>query len=718
MARLKSRTGRLLPVLTLAPLGLIIPAFLMPAAISLGSIVSFLYVALGLGLVIFFHELGHFAVAKWCDVKVERFSIGFGPILWSTKRGETEYALSIIPFGGYVKMLGQDDMDPSQMSNEEIAEDPRSYSAKSVPQRMAIISAGVIMNIITGMLFFAIAFNSGVQMTPSVIGGVQPGKPAWNAGLEYGDRITRINDRKVESFSDLMRGVALTSGDLEIAGVKRDGSDFEFTLTPDVSGTKRMIGAAPMYASLRVTDVEDPEDLVVEPGTPAADVKNGFQRRDVIRKAAIAGEEPQAFETIANLQAWLAEPQVRSQAVDFYVERFDEDGNGTMVEEPITVKPESFRTLGLWMDITQIVDIVDGSPAEKAGFKVGDKITHVNGKAVGTEIDPMRLPDYFHALRNSEAPTDPPDDWEPGTVEVVVNRSPDEGGAEDVVLKVRPSDHPGWTDLMLRGAVLAPGLPATIPSIGIAYNAIPVVLHVEPGSPADKAGLKKGERIKQLALIADPDLPADRFGDRLEPIQFDKTENWAYAFRLIQGVPTRSVKLTVSDDQGQVRNVELVPVASKDWFQPSDRGVKLGGLSEIQKADSFAGAIGMGVDYTKNSAIDIYLTLRSLFSGDISPKELHGPVGIAEMGYTVAKQGINQLLLFLGFLSVNLAVVNFLPIPVLDGGHMVFLIWEGVTRSKPSERVLQTAQLLGFLFIVGLMLFVLYLDLFVHSNPG
>jgi len=114
-------------------------AFEMNALLAKG--VQILYAAIGLGLVIFFHELGHFAVAKWCNVFVERFSIGFGPILWSFKKGETEYALSAIPFGGYVKMLGQDDMDPSQLTAEEIALDPRSYSAKNVPQRMAIISA-------------------------------------------------------------------------------------------------------------------------------------------------------------------------------------------------------------------------------------------------------------------------------------------------------------------------------------------------------------------------------------------------------------------------------------------------------------------------------------------------------------------------------------------------------------------------------------------------
>ncbi|MFN5533949.1 MAG: site-2 protease family protein, partial [Planctomyces sp.] len=127
----------------------------------LGELQTILAVVFGLGMVIFFHELGHFAVAKWCNVHVERFSIGIGPIIWSHQRGETEYALSVLPLGGYVKMLGQDDMDPNQMTSSEIAENPRSYSSKTVPQRMAIISAGVLMNVATGFLFFAIGYWNG-----------------------------------------------------------------------------------------------------------------------------------------------------------------------------------------------------------------------------------------------------------------------------------------------------------------------------------------------------------------------------------------------------------------------------------------------------------------------------------------------------------------------------------------------------------------------------
>jgi regulator of sigma E protease len=135
-------------------------------------------------------------------------------------------------------------------------------------------------------------------------------------------------------------------------------------------------------------------------------------------------------------------------------------------------------------------------------------------------------------------------------------------------------------------------------------------------------------------------------------------------------------------------------------------------------ADTWGDAFRMGIYQTQNTGLDIYLTLRNLFSGDLSPKNLHGPVGIAQVAYAVSKQGIQQLLMFLGFLSINLAILNFLPIPVLDGGHMVFLIWEGVTRRKPSENVLIAATYVGMAFVLGLMAFVIYLDIWVHGSPG
>ena len=218
------------------------------------------------------------------------------------------------------------------------------------------------------------------------------------------------------------------------------------------------------------------------------------------------------------------------------------------------------------------------------------------------------------------------------------------------------------------------------------------------------------------------------YGDEPIVIEFDKTNedketihNWAYAFWKMQSVHTRNVKLHVQSpgegDTGKVRVIELKPrPVNEDWFLPT-RGFMLTPLMNPRKADGVADALGMGVTHTKNNMTDIYLTLRSLFGGRISVKELHGPIGIATVAYHVASRGFPDLLLFLGFLSVNLAVINFLPIPVLDGGHMVFLIWEGVTRKKPSERVLIAATYAGMAVILGLMVLVLYLDLFVHRLP-
>src|SRR5690606_37326030 len=137
-------------------------------------------------------------------------------------------------------------------------------------------------------------------------------------------------------------------------------------------------------------------------------------------------------------------------------------------------------------------------------------------------------------------------------------------------------------------------------------------------------------------------------------------------------------------------------------------------LDGVLKADSIGGALALGVDNTRSTVVELYLTLRNLVTAQLPIKELRGPMGISEIAYKMADQGFAELLLFLGILSVNLAVLNFLPIPVLDGGHMVFLIWEAVTRRKPSERVIAAATYDGMLFILGLMATVIYLDLFVH----
>jgi regulator of sigma E protease len=665
----------------------------------LGVAVNILWVALGLGLVIFFHELGHFAVAKWCDVQVERFSLGFGPILASFKRGETEYAFSAIPFGGYVKMLGQDDMDPSQLSNEEIALDPRSYSAKSVRQRMAIISAGVIMNIITGMLFFAGAFHSGVEQIPSIVGGTVPGSPAWKAKLDVGDDIRRIGDRETRTFGDIMRGVALTTGKLKVSGMRADGqTPFAAEITPDEQGTRRIIGVS-FINGLKLAKFPEKDVPPVFPGTPAANAKPALMPADKILRI---GDTP--LEGFAELQQILADN--RSEPVTIYVQRQDEDGEPEDADPvKITIGPVKFRTLGLTTDIGTITAIQDGSPAAgKNGLQVGDKILRIDGEGedVGTKIDPLELPDLLARKHGQE-------------VKIDVSRPVPDADPKTVTVTLVPENRAGWTEFPT-----GPDVPITIPAIGIAYHVTTTVLKVAEGGPAAKAGILEGERITAVTLTLPKKAESDGFAK--DPLTIETTEqkdertlhNFGYAFWMLQRMPTRKVELTVENAQTKSRKVTIVPSEAPDWYVPNERGMRFFGKTILLQADNSVEAIRMGVTHTQNSITDIYLTLRNLFGGRLSPKELHGPVGIAKVAYSVAREGLPGLLLFLGFLSINLAVLNFLPIPVLDGGHMVFLCWEAVTRKKPSERVLIIAQNVGLAFILGLMVFVLYLDLFVH----
>ncbi len=666
-------------------------------AISLSSIQNFLIVALGLGLVIFFHELGHFAVAKWCDVYVERFSIGFGPILLSWKWGETEYALSLIPFGGYVKMLGQDDADPGQMVDAEIEEDPRSYIAKNVPQRMAIISAGVIMNVITGLIFFAFAFKMGIETSPSKMGTIVVGKAAWKAGLQEGDSVQKIDGRKVNSFKDVIIATVLSSTpSLEFEGVRSDGkTPFKLDIYPTMNGTRREIGVGPTNSLQLPGEKEFEQGTVIGVGTSMEKAKPPLKPNDKI--IAINGHELRDFADLQHVQA-----RLRAEELTFTLERVKGKNETEKVE--IKVPPQTFRTLGLWMDIGQIEAIQKGSPAEKAGLKPGDKIVRIEendvGLDVGKDINPLTLPEFF-ADRHGQS------------VKIMVTREESGSGAKEYNLTLTPIDRPGWVE-----RPSAPNTPLAVPAIGIAFHIIPTILKVEEGSQAH-GKLKAGDQIEKIELIlpekAEPDLPA-KAKQELNIELDEKNRNWAYAFWMMQVANRRHVKLTIkgSAAQDKPRTVTLNPHRATDWYLPI-RGFRTSPLFVEQKANSIGEAFSMGINHTKNSMADIYLTLRNLITQNLSVKELHGPIGIAKVAYQVSQQGLPDFALFLGFLSINLAVLNFLPIPVLDGGHMVFLIWEGVTGKKPSEKVLIAATYIGMFFVLGLMMLVIYLDLFVHG---
>jgi len=713
-------------------------AFEIFAATDLSAVftklLNIVSVVLGLGLVIFFHELGHFAVAKWCNVHVERFSIGIGPILWSRQKGETEYALSALPFGGYVKMLGQDDMDPNQMTSSEIAENPRSYSAKSVPQRMAIISAGVIMNVITGFLFFSTCYFFGVYEPSPVVGSVIPGFPAWQAGIRPGDRITAINGEAIRSFSDLQEAVILSSGDVALEGMHDDGTSFSEVLTPLKSSPGRSVGIRPGATTAIADTIEKPE-LISDAGLPLEKASEEFLPGDKIialRPSPLATETPaDAAAAVAEKPGDAVRPMLFSELryvtardadreLIYTVERHDKDAEGKksktakMVE--ITVPPSEIRSIGLWMAMGPIKAIQKNSIAEKAGLKVGDLILSVDDKEPGKNIDPLELPVYFGKQAGKP-------------VKVVVKRATSEGD-DKVELEVIPGDSPGWLDSPDFKAS-----PLSINAIGIGYQVQLRIARVLPGSEAEKLGVFKPDmKITRVDLIAaDPEQAVpDAFGDAMSPRQLDLSTmapkepgtledvNWAWAFAEIQRVPNRQIRIYFEDGKNTGSEVLKTYESATGWYRwfRGFNGSIWQDDRELQKGDSLGDALALGIRRTKKTAVSIYMTLRSLTQGNVSADSLSGPLGIAKIGYMVAERGLIDLLMFLGFLSINLAILNFLPIPILDGGHMVFLLWEGITRRKPSSRVIGWAHGVGLLFIISLFLFVMYVDISTLWGSG
>ena len=368
-------------------------------AFGLSDLWIYFLVAVALGMVIFVHELGHFAVAKLCGVKCEKFYLGFdigGIKLARFQWGETEYGIGILPLGGYVKMLGQEDnparlreeierarlqpegsspangADPmpteSQLREAEQAlHNPRSYLAKSVPQRMAIISAGVIMNMIFAFVAAVLAYWYGVYQVACGVGSVAPGQSAWVKGIRPGDEIIAIGGKPASLFQDVMAGVSL--GNLENGvsiGIRRPGVAEPFTVLvhPDRLTGKPTIGITPPR-----TNALFPEGLPVLPGSAAAKAQPEFKKGDQI--VAVDG---QSVENFVQLEAQLV--QNPDKALEFTVLRAAEgkslaaDGKNDQ-RVVIRVEPNPMQHLGLVMGMGDITAIQEGSPAEKAGLKKG-----------------------------------------------------------------------------------------------------------------------------------------------------------------------------------------------------------------------------------------------------------------------------------------------------------------------------------------------------------
>ena len=168
----------------------------------IGILVSILKVVFLLGFLVFIHEGGHFIVAKLCKVKVNEFAIGFGPTIWKSQKGETKYALRLIPLGGFVSMEGE----------EERSEAEGSFSKTSIPKRTAIVAAGGIVNIIFGLLVYFILTATTGQFVSQKVEVLQENFGAEKAGIQVGDEIISINNKKMRRQQDIAKILEKSEG--------------------------------------------------------------------------------------------------------------------------------------------------------------------------------------------------------------------------------------------------------------------------------------------------------------------------------------------------------------------------------------------------------------------------------------------------------------------------------------------------------------------------
>ena len=529
-----------------------------------------------LGFIIFIHELGHFYAAKRCGIKVNTFSLGFGPKLVGIQRGETDYRISLLPFGGYVQMEGE---SPTEQTGA-----PGEFASAPIGSRAFVVAAGPIVNLLFGLLVYWLVFATGINTDSArLIGGL--------TGLPLGEKET-----------------------IQIGWVADDGPGAIGGLMPGdtiVSVNGDPISHWAMFQTRVFTSANRPLDIVVE--------------RDGERKFLSVIPD--------------AEPSVRGD---------------------IGVIRVSSRTEPI------ISHVEAGSLAAQAGIQVGDQIESINGKKL------HNVPYFGYGVWHVSA------DWRNGKYQALYQSINE--NQEALTLGIRRDDALLMLELPVHWQVKA---------------------SIQDDSIAQNAGIQDGDVLVTLngASVDNATLYSElKETTSTEPIELG----------LMRDGHLKTVTLAT-----EMQNSEIDSEGARFGlaWQTSLSGMEFAAKTAPLPDYNFFTGFGKGVEATWLTFTTVGRTLQQLVGGEVSPKHLAGPIGIANATSRMFDRvGLSSVLFFIGFISINLCIVNLLPIPIADGGQLLFFAVEKI-RGRPMPRKAQEiVQQVCIVLLIALFLYITWFD--------
>lgn len=718
------------------------------------SAVFIILALLGFAFVILIHELGHFVFAKWAGVRVEVFSIGFGPRLVGWKRGDTDYRIALLPLGGYVKMLGQEDLPENQ---EQVDQAPRdSYLAKSAWWRAVILIGGVLFNFLSSYLILIALAAWGMPVVKPVVGevlvetttlaGERVPSAAARLGLRPGDEVLAVNGEKVRGFDDLQVAVLMSATKPLRFTVRRAGQVVELDGGGDVRPVYDSDAGAPVLgvqqaASNRIAEVvgaaaDGPragERVVAMDGQP---LPAGTTGQDILRRLGQAYGQPMRLSLAA--------------------------ADGATREVAVTAGGQfGGHTVGLPVRIGRLVR---GTPVEAAGVLPGDVVAAVDGVRVANI-------DHILALVSRGMDRD-------GRVELTLVRS----GTEFVV-PVAGMELAGRLRLgiiewrpVAQGQLplIPPGLDGgkgALAEAGLqAGDTILAMADAEPGKPRGVVAVRGGERLlvpltpeaHRMAQVADrPGRVMRWLGSKGQPSLYERligarVEACTDAEGRALGSPVTGA-VVVRKSDGTPDTVDLSPLGAAaapliaalregDWITAQALGptgapaleVVRGAGRDLLRLAVTPRPTGVAMDFAiettpyrldgpgeafaianRSTQVMIWRSLtfiprffRPAEQGGLDAnKQLQGPIGIfSALKGTAEHFGFDSFLRLVALIGLNLVLVNLLPIPITDGGQLVILGVESIIRRPLPASLRNALAYAGLALVVALMLYVTSLD--------